>query len=429
VTAVFAVIDVETTGLSPRTERVLELAIVRTDLAGRTVDEWVTRFNPEGPVGATHVHGITDDDVVDAPLFRDVAGEVVDRLRGLTVVAHNAAFDTAFLSNELARAGWDVPPVPAVCTLQASNMLLPHLPRHRLGDVCAAIGVTLEDAHSALGDARAAAALLGHFASGPHAPVTLPTLTQVALDGASVVWPSTASRPHVAAPVRAQAFGTAPKPSPLVRRVKDLPISAMVDEGAPEGVITYLEALCWAFEDGEISAAETDVLLDLVQVYRYSPGDVASAHRTFVTALAYCALDDGHVSRAERDELNRVATALDVPADLIPDLLAVAENERTATIHAGLRPLPDSWDLGVPLHVGDRVVFTGDDGPRRARLEARARETGLRVTGSVSRKTAALVTDGSFQGGKAAKAAGLGTRVIHPADFARMLEHVQPGEG
>src|SRR3954453_2476982 len=54
----FAVIDAETTGLSPNSHRILELAIVRTDPIGRVVDEWVCRFHPGGPVGATHIHGI-----------------------------------------------------------------------------------------------------------------------------------------------------------------------------------------------------------------------------------------------------------------------------------------------------------------------------------------------------------------------------------
>lgn len=52
----FAVIDVETTGLSANSHRILEMAIVRTDSGGRVLDEWVCRFDPEGPVGATHIH-------------------------------------------------------------------------------------------------------------------------------------------------------------------------------------------------------------------------------------------------------------------------------------------------------------------------------------------------------------------------------------
>ena len=59
----FVVIDVETTGLSPQLDRILEVAVVTTDPWGRVLGEWSTRINPEGPVGATHIHGISETDV------------------------------------------------------------------------------------------------------------------------------------------------------------------------------------------------------------------------------------------------------------------------------------------------------------------------------------------------------------------------------
>src|SRR3954447_9618292 len=75
----FAVIDVETTGLSPEQNRILEIAVVTTDPRGRVLDEWATRLNPQGPVGASHIHGITDADVAHAPLFTDVVTELNQR--------------------------------------------------------------------------------------------------------------------------------------------------------------------------------------------------------------------------------------------------------------------------------------------------------------------------------------------------------------
>jgi len=136
----FAVIDVETTGLSPQRDRILELAIVRLDESGAVVDEWVSRFDPEGPVGATHIHGITQADVVGQPRFADVAPTVMAALSGLAVVAHNAKFDLAFLRNELNAAGWSVPRIAAYCTLDASYAYLPDMDRRRLVDCCWAVG-------------------------------------------------------------------------------------------------------------------------------------------------------------------------------------------------------------------------------------------------------------------------------------------------
>ncbi|RRR20624.1 AAA family ATPase [Brachybacterium paraconglomeratum] len=170
-------IDVETTGLDPERERVLELAILRADEQGRPIDQWVTRFHPGGPVRATHIHGITEADVAGAPRFADLAVQIGTALQGLVLVAHNAEFDLAFLQAEFARASLPMPRVSTYCTLQGSTVYLPHLRRRTLAECCAALGVTHQQAHSALGDAYAAAGLLERYLAmdrqtGYEAPLT-----------------------------------------------------------------------------------------------------------------------------------------------------------------------------------------------------------------------------------------------------------------
>jgi len=123
----FAVIDMETTGLDPNVDRVVEIAVVRTDSHGVVVDEWTTLVNPGRPVGARSVHGITAADVRDAPRFAQVVGALNARLSGRAVVAHNAPFDLGFLRAEYARAGWELSAVPFLCTLEASSLYLPDL--------------------------------------------------------------------------------------------------------------------------------------------------------------------------------------------------------------------------------------------------------------------------------------------------------------
>ena len=82
--------------------------------------------------------------------------------------------------------------------------------------------------------------------------------------------------------------------------------------------------------------------------------------------------------------------------------------------------------MGDPLRVGDKVAFTGCDDTQRARLEKRAEQLGVRVMGNVSRLTALLVTDGTMDGTKLAKAHEVGTRIIHPDTFETLLTHLQP---
>jgi len=429
-TPVFTVLDVETTGLSPRTDRVLEMALVRLDASGAVVDEWATRFNPEGPVGATHIHGITQDDVVDAPLFRDVSNAIAARLRNSVVVAHNARFDLGFLRAEYERSGWDLPFLPAYCTLEASDHYLPNLERRRLSDCCAAAGVRLEGAHSALGDARATAGLMHRYLTVPSTSVhvDLPSLHTSAL---ALTWPSGPSRPPVTMlppprPRPRRITPTRPKQPPLTVQLAALSVTDLVDDGAPEGTLTYLELLVDALEDGVLSEDESAALGDLATLYQLSSDDVASAHHAFVTALAHRALDDGHVSRDERAELHTIAGMLNVPSTTVQNLIHHADRARAARLSSDLRRLPDDWPLGEPLRVGDKVVFTGCDDAQRTRLEKRAEELGVRVMGNVSRQTTILVTDGSFAGGKAAKAAELGTRRVSPDDFEVLIAHLQP---
>ena len=156
----FAVFDTETTGLYPdRGDRALELAIVRLDADGTPVARYETLLQPGRPVGATHIHGITADDVRDAPAFGDVAGEVLPLLAGCILVAHNAAFDFAFLEGECRRVGLSLGNPLRVCTVLASRRFCHGLFSHKLVNVCRYLDVALSDAHSAMADCTATAAV------------------------------------------------------------------------------------------------------------------------------------------------------------------------------------------------------------------------------------------------------------------------------
>jgi DNA polymerase-3 subunit epsilon len=187
----FAVLDVETTGLSAAQHRIVEIAVVTTDPWGRVLGEWGTRINPQGPVGATHIHGISDADVANAPAFADVIAQLNQRLAGAAIAAHHAKFDLAFLRAEYARAGWDMPHLPALCTLEASDYHLPMLDRRRLADCCWAVGTPLIGAHSALGDASATASLLAAFM---HPHVGYPPLPEHVENANQGAWRVLASR-------------------------------------------------------------------------------------------------------------------------------------------------------------------------------------------------------------------------------------------
>lgn len=281
-TARFAVIDVETTGLDPERERILELAILRADEQGRPIDQWVMRFHPGGPVRATHIHGITDADVAGAPRFADLAVQIGTALQGLVLVAHNAEFDLAFLQAEFARASLPMPQVSTYCTLQGSTVYLPHLRRRTLAECCAALGVTHQQAHSALGDAYAAAGLLERYLAmdrqtGYDAPLT----ASRALRGGAAARPSAAPSPPPSAPAPPPT-GTALRPTsssaampPRAVPAASADVSApaqLADDPAPEVDLSPTAIRAWAREQGIPVGDRGRLKAELVAQYRAAMG-------------------------------------------------------------------------------------------------------------------------------------------------------------
>ncbi|MGZ6583143.1 MAG: Lsr2 family DNA-binding protein [Solirubrobacteraceae bacterium] len=111
---------------------------------------------------------------------------------------------------------------------------------------------------------------------------------------------------------------------------------------------------------------------------------------------------------------------------VVPALLDRAEQARNLRLSEGLKPLPSEWPYGDPLRVGDKVVVTGCYDHGRDAFERRAEALGARIIGSVSPKVAMLVSDDTMEGVKAARAAELGIRVVHPSVFNEIVEHIQP---
>ena len=427
----FAVLDIETSGLSPDTGRIVEIAIVTTNPYGRVLDEWSTKVNPQGSAGPTHIHGIRPEDLTTAPVFHDVIAQVTHRLAGAALVAHNAKFELSFLRAEYERAGWNLPTVPQLCTLEASTYYLPQLDRRRLADCCWAVGTPLVDAHTALGDARATAVLLAAFMHPNWGPAPTAHHASLPLEAQRVAWPSGPVREPIdsSSPPAPDGFSwSIPTPAtPALASLLDrLSLADALEEGAPQGAVSYLEMLAEALEDGELSDAESKQLASAADAMGLTEEDVMATNQAFVLALAHEAAADGRVSRVERLELLAVASLLHLDPRVVPALLDRAELCREKKLGENLRPLPVDWSLGAPLRVGDRIVFTGCEAFNRPELEARAVNGGVRVLGSLSTKVDMLVSDGTIAGTKAATADYLGTRIVHPQEFLVLLEHLQP---
>lgn len=156
----FAVIDVETTGGSPKFDRVTEIAIVLHD-SKQVIDTWTTLINPERsiPHFITQMTGISDDMVRYAPKFYEIAEEVIHKTEGTILVAHNCRFDYAFLREEFNQLGFSYYR-PTLCTVQLSKRAFPNLLSYSLINLCNHLNIQIKNHHRALDDALAAATIL-----------------------------------------------------------------------------------------------------------------------------------------------------------------------------------------------------------------------------------------------------------------------------
>lgn len=432
----YAVVDVETTGFSPRNDRIVSIAVVLVDPRGQVQHEWSTLVNPQCAVGATHIHGIHDVDVIEAPAFGLLVSPLVQMMTGRVFTAHNARFDESFLRYEFGRSGWSWPAVPKLCTMEESNHFLPYLARRRLADCCWACGFQLVDTHTALADARATAHLLRHFLSGGTGTPALMSHRAVVGAAARTMWPTAPGTGRIADPgrpaatqsQRAVASMAAQRARPTTTLLESFTLSDALDEGAPQGALSYLETLVEVLEDGQLSESERQAMADIVDLYGLTGSDVVSAHSGFLRALAREAFDDGVLTRAERAELKQFADLLGVDDRTVSGLLSGEEEARLRQLSTALHALPAGWLLGEPLRVGERIALTGCEASGRDRLEQLAVAVGLRVTGSVSRRTAVLVSDGTVTGRKAEAAQQFGIRVVEPEEFEMLVRHIQPWE-
>src|SRR6201991_2288710 len=119
----WAVIDVETSGFRPGDARVISLAVLALDAEGQVEQSVVSLLNPGVDPGPTHVHGLTAAMLEDQPQFADIVGDVVELLRGRTLVAHNVAFDYAFLTAKAELADVELPIDTVMCTVELARRL------------------------------------------------------------------------------------------------------------------------------------------------------------------------------------------------------------------------------------------------------------------------------------------------------------------
>ena len=151
----YAIVDVETTGLSAKTEKITEIAIYLHD-GEKMVDEFVSLVNPEKkiPYQITAMTGISNKMVADAPKFYEIAKSIVELTDGKTIVGHNVNFDYNFIRSEFRQLGYEFKR-KTFCTCRMSKKAFPGRRSYGLGKLCRELNIPNHSRHRASGDALA----------------------------------------------------------------------------------------------------------------------------------------------------------------------------------------------------------------------------------------------------------------------------------
>jgi DNA polymerase-3 subunit epsilon len=396
----WAVVDVETTGLSPRYDRVVEVAVVRLSAGGEEIETWTTLVDPERDMSAARFNGLSAADVRGAPTFAQIMPDILGRISGARLAAHNARFDLSFLQAEIGRSGMTWEGASALCTM-AVPYQLGMVTSRRLEDCCEELHIALPGERSAAGNAQASAAILR---------TTLKRMGQIDFFTAAPIAPSWPS-PVPPGGIRSRTDLPPPRmPTALAHLASRVEV-APTDDLPVDGALSYLELLDRVLEDRQVTDEEVDALSMVAEEWHLPAAGIRRLHSTYLHGVWDLARADGVVTEAERRDLGILTELLGVSVD-------EAEAEPTAP------SAPRREDL-----VGMSVCFTGDSvctirGAFLSRhdQEALAKQAGLNVKSGVSSKLDILVlADPDSKSGKARKADDLGVRKMAEPVFWRTL--------
>jgi DNA polymerase-3 subunit alpha (Gram-positive type) len=157
-TAVFVVVDVETTGLNPEEDRVCEVGALRM-VGGQETGRFQSLVQPGRPMpeGARATHGISDEMLKDAPGFERIAADFRKFMSGSVLVAQNAEFDVSFLNSEFVRAGMTKLAMPALDTILLARKVRPGLSSYNLDALAWQFKIKVKDRHRSIADCEVAA--------------------------------------------------------------------------------------------------------------------------------------------------------------------------------------------------------------------------------------------------------------------------------
>lgn len=402
----FTAIDIETTGLDPRTDQIVEIGLVKFTADGTILDEFATLVNsPGSSLGAREVHGIDDADLAPAPRLDQVLPEAFAFMAGTVLVAHNLDFEGGFLAAAAAHTRLSLPPVLGLCTLQTSRRQLEGRAFSLTSMYKTATGNWNGQRHTALGDARAVReVLLWLLRTSPQRLY----LTQA---------------PPAAIPMPIRQCAISCRPVGLSRAsVAELldafPQSPVARIGDPPAISQYQAVLTDAVEDGRLTYEEAAALTDRARLTRLTGTQLRQLHqKAWEAAFPEHGSDWAALSAMQRKEMYLLADAL--------GLTDLAEKFRHV-IEAGADPPPSAEARYLR---GLRIAILGDHS-EILDLRKEAESYGARLAVNITKTVRWLATaTPEATDSRHTTARTLGIPIISPAEArTRLAEAVREAE-
>lgn len=382
----FVILDTETTGFN-KNDKIIEIACLVIS-GDSVIDEFTTLINPNRDVGKTQIHGIRPSMVTAAPIFSEVANDILRILQNRVLVAHNLAFDSRMLKQEFQKIGIDLNLGKGFCTMTEVSRIY-SAQNSSLESACNIFEIEQTNMHHAMGDAITTLKLF--LALNPNlekveviknqfdtAKIPIRTLTRKAFEPRS--------------------------PQPLSRI---LSITRKVPfPSTEERFVAYLHVLNLVLEDLIITHEEMNELESWSSQLGISENELLKLHFDYLESVVQATLRDGVITVEEMDMLEKIASSLKIPL-MVPEVAVNIQKN----------------DLNI--RVGLKVCFTGTAvGPNgkeisRSDLEALASKVGLHPVSDVTKKGCDLLVaaDESTMSGKGKRAKDWGIQIISVEKF------------
>ena len=367
---VFTAIDIETTGLDPYTDRIVEIGLVKFTSDGEVLDEFATLVNNPGSTReAREIHHIEDSDLVGAPSIGQVLPEAFGFIAGTVLVAHNLEFEESFLVTSAQRAGIALPATAGLCTLRTSRRQLDGRAFSLVAMYKTATGGWADHKHTALGDARCVREVLLWLLNHSPSPLYL-----------------TEPPPNPVTPTAVDTCPISCRPVPLTRAsvaelLTSFPQSRIQRRGDHAAMARYNRLLDESVQDGRLSFDEAAPLLKQARLTRVTGTQLRELHRNAWDAAfpEEASADWTTLTPLRRREMFLLAEALGL-TDLADKMGAVIRSL------AEPEPPPEARCLR-----GLRVGVTGDD-PALAALRERAESYGAKIAVNITKTVEWLAT-------------------------------------